>query len=110
MCSTIRPSEKGPLLQVLFQPSIFVMPQPVTFTKSCFLVELSTVAQRSKPSISAGLLAPKQGPIVSDSCQPSILVMPEPAAVYGVIAQSGTEIEALQVCSTIRPPKKGPIV
>ena len=36
--------------------------------------------------------------------------MPQPAAVFGVIAQSGREIQALGVCSTIRPPRKELIV
>ena len=52
------PLEKRPHFSDFFEPSAFGMRQPLAFTRTCFLAELVTVAQRSRSSKCARLSAP----------------------------------------------------
>ena len=51
------PSQKSPMFQMFFEPSILVIPRPTAFTKTFFLVELVPMAQRSRFSKCAQLYA-----------------------------------------------------
>ena len=40
-CARLSAPKKGPTVANFFQPSIFVMPQPVVFTRTCFWLNWS---------------------------------------------------------------------
>ena len=79
-CARLCAPDKRPHVSEFFEPSIFVMPQPVAFTRTYFLVELVIVAQRSRPSKGAQLSAPEKGATASNFFEPGIFVMPQPVA------------------------------
>ena len=116
-CARLSTPQKWPTVSHFFQPSISVIHRPVAFARTCFRSNLVTVARRSRPSNCAGLSAPpKKGPLFQIFFNPAFLQCPDvqlsPKPVFDRFGHTSSEIEALQVCSTIRPPpppRKGPL-
>ena len=118
VCSTIRPRPpKWPHVSDFFEPSIFGMPQPMPFTKTCFWSNWSQWLRDAGPQsvLDYPPPAPPKGPMSLIFLNQAYLECPNlclsPKPVFGRIGHNGSEIQVLKVCSTIAPrPTKRPHV
>ena len=117
MCSTIPPPPKWPHVSDFFEPSIFGMPQPMPFTRTCLWLNWSQWLKASRPPSVLHYPPPpkKKAPCFSFFLNqaylecPNLYLSPEP--VFGRIGHNGSEIQVVKVCSAIRPrPPKRPHV
>ena len=111
--SAPRPT-KRPQVSDFFEPSIFGMPQPMPFTKTCFWSNWSPWLRDPGPQsvLDYPPPAPPKGPLLQIFLNQAYLECPNlclsPQPVFGRIGHNGSEIQGLQVCSTIRLRKKAP--
>ena len=111
MCSTIRPPKRAHYLRV-FEPSIFVIPRLVAFTRTCLWSNESySIGSKMQALQVCSTICPKKrAHCFKCFLNQAFLWCPNqyllPELVSGRIGHSGSEIQALQVCSTILPEKR----
>ena len=106
------PPKKVPMFQNFFEPSILGRPQPVPFTGTCFWSNWSQWLRDPRPQRVLDYQPQKRGPMFQIFFNQAYLECPNlclsPKPVFGRIGHNGSEIQVLQICSTIRPRKKAP--
>ena len=106
------PPKKVPMFQNFFEPSIFGRPQPVPFTGTCFWLNWSQWLRDPRPQRVLDYQPQNKGPMFQIFFNQAYLECPNlclsPKLVFEQIGHNGSEIQVLQICSTIRPRKKAP--
>ena len=109
-CAGLSALEKRPHVSQFFEPSTFGMPQPVAFTKTCFWPNWSQWLRDPGPPSVLDYPPLEKLSTVPDFFELSIFGMPQLVAFTRTCFWShwsgGSEIQVLQVCSTIRPRKR----
>ena len=82
VCSTSRP-RKGSHVSDFFEPSIFGMPQPVPFTRTCFWSNWSQWLKDPGREGVLGYPPQKKGPMFQFFFEPSIFGIPQPVPFTG---------------------------